>query len=133
MPLIIRINYLPLAFPSANILLSSENFILMTCPVCKHESIPSLVRVCPNCSSSLVGLVLLDTLEEQYVDILKGKMKMEGKQIQQNKIYEQQIARKKKWNLLLLTLLLALPLLYYFCAPNKPLKKKLQLSKKLIL
>lgn len=95
----------------------------MTCPVCKYEPIPSLVTFCPNCSSNLVGIKLLDSLEEQYVDIVKDKMEMAGSQIQQNKVYEERLNRKKKWNLLLCGLLFALPLSYYFCLSKKPLKK----------
>ncbi len=91
----------------------------MTCPVCNHESIPSLATVCPSCSSNLVGLKLLNTLEEQYVDLVKDKMEMAGSHFHENKVYEQRLARKKKWNLLLWMLLLALPLGYYFCGPQK--------------
>lgn len=95
----------------------------MTCPVCKYESIPTLTTYCPNCASSLIGIILIDTLEEQYIDLVKDKIETEGKQIQQNKIYEQRIERKKKWNLLLLTLLVALPFLYYFFVPSKTVKE----------
>lgn len=94
----------------------------MICPVCKHESIPSLAIACPSCSSSLVGFRLLDTLEEQYVEIVKNKVEREGRQVQQIKDLEHQLARKKKRNILLWLLLFSLPLLYYFCAPKEPQK-----------
>ncbi len=92
----------------------------MICPVCKHELITSLAIACPSCSSSLVGFRLLDNLEEKYVEIVKNKVELEGMQVQQIKVLEHQLARKKKRNLLLWLLLLSLPLLYFFCAPKEP-------------
>ena len=40
----------------------------MICPVCQHTAIPSLATICPNCSANLVGIKLLDALEDQYVE-----------------------------------------------------------------
>ena len=93
----------------------------MICPICKYEPIPALATICPNCSSNLVGLKLLKTLEEQYVDTVKNKVEQEGKQVQQVKILEQQLTRKKRINTLLWLLLLSIPLVYYFCATKKPI------------
>jgi len=91
----------------------------MTCPVCEHTNIPSLVTTCPSCDTNLVGIKLLDALEDQYVDTVKAKVALEGDQIQDKIDYQKTLKKKNKRSNLLLFLLLLLPIWYYFFGQPK--------------
>ena len=92
----------------------------MNCPVCRHPNIPSLATICPNCATNLVGIKLLDALEDQYVETVKSKVALEGEQLQSSIEYAQNIKKKNKRIKGLLFLLLLLPLLYYFFGRPEP-------------
>ena len=91
----------------------------MTCPICGHTNIPSLATSCPNCATNLVGIKLLDALENQYVATVKAKVALEGAQIQDRIEYQKALKKKNKWNNWLLFLLFLLPILYYFFGQPK--------------
>ena len=92
----------------------------MNCPVCHHTDIPSLATSCPNCSASMVGIKLLDALEDQYVETVKAKVALEGDQLQRQKIYEATLKKKNRRINSLLFILLSLPLIYYFFGRPQP-------------
>lgn len=92
----------------------------MICPICHHKEIPILVTNCPNCDANLVGIKMLEALEEQYVEVLKKKVNLEGDIIQQRKGLEQELRAKNKRNNWLWLLLFLTPFLYYFCGRTSP-------------
>ncbi len=92
----------------------------MICPVCQHDAVPSLATICPNCSANLVGIKLLDALEDQYVETLKSKVALEGAQIQKRIAHEQALKKKRRRINSLLFLLFLLPLAYYCFGRPKP-------------
>lgn len=92
----------------------------MTCPVCKHPNIPSLATICPNCATNLLGVKLLDVLEERYIETVKAKVALEGAQIQQKKDYERVLKKKNRNIKRLFLLLFLLPVLYYFFGRPEP-------------
>lgn len=92
----------------------------MNCPVCQHINVPSLATTCPNCSASLVGIKLINALEDQYVETVKAKVALEGEQIQSKKVYEATLRKKNRRINGLLFLLFLLPLTYYFFGQPQP-------------
>lgn len=92
----------------------------MNCPVCQHLNIPSLATTCPICASNLVGIKLLDALEDQYVETVKSKVALEGEKLQNSIEYAQNIKKKTRRIRGLLFLLFLLPLLYYFFGRSEP-------------
>ncbi len=95
----------------------------MICPVCQHSAIPSLATTCPVCDANLVGIKLLDALEDQYVDTVKEKVALEGAQVQQKIEYEAQLKKKNKRNNWLLFFLFLVSLGYYFL--GQPTQKEI--------
>ncbi|GEM_PF-3894053 len=92
----------------------------MTCPVCQYPNIPSLATTCPNCATNLLGVKLLDALEDQYIETVKAKIAIEGAQVQQKKEYEQTLKKKNRSIRRLFFLLFFLPVLYYFFGRPEP-------------
>ena len=85
----------------------------MICPVCQYEPIPSLTTTCPSCNASLLGIKLIDVLEERYVETMKAKVALEGEQLQKKNDYHQVLKKKSRRINSLLFLLFLLPILYY--------------------
>ncbi len=94
----------------------------MNCPVCRHLNIPSLATTCPNCATNLVGIKLLDALEDQYVETVKSKVAIEGEKLQSSIEYAQNLKKKNRRINGLLFLLFLLSLLYYFFGRPEPQK-----------
>lgn len=92
----------------------------MKCPICQYDKIPTLVTHCPNCDVSLVSFKMVDALEEQYVEVVKTKVNLDGDIIQQRKSFEQELKNKNKQKKWLVFLLLLLPFLYYFFGRTPP-------------
>ncbi len=97
-----------------------ENFCKMICPVCQHSPIPFLATICPSCNASLLGIKLLDALEEQYVETVKVKVALEGELIQKKIEYQQVLKKKNSRINYLLFLLFLLPMFYYFFGRSEP-------------
>jgi len=92
----------------------------MICPVCQHANIPSLTTTCPSCSTSLLGIKLLDGLEEKYIETVKEKVALEGEMLQKKIDYHKALKKKNRWIRNLLFLLFMLPILYCFFCRNEP-------------
>lgn len=86
----------------------------MNCPICQYDKIPILVTNCPNCDVNLVSFKMVDALEEQYVEVIKTKVNLDGDILQQRKGFEQELKNKNKRKNWLVFLLFLLPFLYYF-------------------
>jgi len=92
----------------------------MICPVCQQSNIPALATVCPSCDANLLGIKLLDALEEKYVETVKAKVALEGEQVQKKIEYQQVLKKKSSRIRNLFFLLFLLPILYYFFGRTKP-------------
>lgn len=92
----------------------------MICPICQHTPIPSLATTCPSCNATLLGIKLLDALEDQYVETVKAKIALEGEQVQKEIEYHQALKKKNRRINRLLFLLFLLPILYYFFGRPEP-------------
>ena len=92
----------------------------MICPVCQQAHIPSLATTCPSCKASLLGIKLLDALEEKYVDTAKANVALEGEQVQKKIAYERALKKKNRQVRGLFFLVCLLPFLYYLMKPDKP-------------
>ncbi len=50
----------------------------MICPVCQHEGISDIHLVCPACGAELTQFRIIEELDEQYREVLKQRVALEG-------------------------------------------------------
>lgn len=94
----------------------------MTCPVCKNKAVSSSDTKCLNCSTSLLGMKLYYDMEDQFLDLKKEKIRLEGNLVQQKNQYEAILKKnRKRHNRRWLFLSLLVPLgLYLLIDNNEP-------------
>lgn len=92
----------------------------MDCPLCNHQDINPLVMHCPSCDADLAVLRMVGTIEEQYVDAVKGRITTEGALMQTKKEYEAVIGQQQSRFNKLILLLLLLPLMQWICGKKSP-------------
>ncbi len=95
----------------------------MDCPVCHKKDISELSLYCPDCGTDLVQFVMLDQLEEKYVNVVKKRIAQEGELVQLQKQYEEDNSKSRRRINSLIFLLMLLPFWNYWCRPKQIVKE----------
>ena len=87
----------------------------MNCPVCQTTDIHEFATSCPRCRADLTAFAIVESAEEDFVELARERAELEGQVSQLRKIHKEEIRIlnnriNKMWLILLL-----LPLLHLMC------------------
>ncbi len=90
----------------------------MNCPVCNTNDIHELSTICPRCRADLTAFVVLESAEEDFVEMARERAELEGKVSLMKEKHKAEVdvlnnRINKMWLILLL-----LPLLHLLCYKN---------------
>ena len=96
----------------------------MNCPVCHTNDIHELATSCPSCHADLTAFAVVDSAEEDFVELARERAELEGQLSQLKEDHKEEIKDlntriNKMWLILLL-----LPLLHLICYKDSKVAEK---------
>lgn len=96
----------------------------MMCPLCQHEGISEIHLACPVCGAELTPFRIIEELDEQYREVLKQRVALEGELAVANKATA--AYRSKSGRYLLAFGLLAALTAWLWIYKQRPIVQKVQ-------
>lgn len=96
----------------------------MKCPVCQQEGISDIHVACPQCGSELTQFRLMEELDEQYREVLKQRVALEGEVTVTKKKAAGYQGKANRW--LLIAGLLAVLSTWLWVCKRRPIVKNVQ-------